>query len=60
MEDAASFMMEMGPLSKIIKAQDLDFGDVQAALEDRLGKNVNADGRVDMQASVWIVQASKA
>ena len=58
-EDTASFMMEMGPLSKIIKAQDLDFGDVQAALVDKLSERVNADGRVEMPASVWIVKASK-
>lgn len=57
--EAASFMMEMGPLSKIMKEQDLDVEKVQSALVDRLAQNSNFDGTVDMQASVWIVSASK-
>jgi SAM-dependent methyltransferase len=57
--EAASFMMEMGPLSKIMKEQDLNVEKVQSALIDRLAQNSNFDGTVDMQASVWIVSASK-
>lgn len=58
-EEAAAFMMEMGPLSKIMKEQDLDFAQVQAALVDKLKENANDDGTVDMQGSVWIVKAAK-
>lgn len=55
--DAAAFMMEMGPLSNIIKDQNLDFPAVQAALTSKLEAAVHADGRVELQASVWIVKA---
>lgn len=59
-KEAAAFMMEMGPLSKIIKEQDLDFAQVQAALVSKLKENENDDGTVDMQGSVWIVSAAKS
>ena len=59
-KETASFMIEMGPLSKIIKAQDLDFEDVQRALVERLRGKAKPDGTIEMQASVWIVKASKA
>jgi len=50
-------MMEMGPLSKIMKEQDLDEKRVQSALIEKLSGAANDDGTVDMQASVWIVKA---
>jgi len=59
-EEAAAFMMEMGPLSKILKEQDLDFAQVQAALVAKLKENANDDGTVDMQGSVWLVKAQKS
>lgn len=59
-EEAAAFMMEMGPLSKIMKDQDLDFEQVQGALVEKLRENANDDGTVDMQGSVWIVTADKS
>lgn len=59
-EETAAFMMEMGPLSKIMTEQDLDFKQVQAALTAKLAQAANADGTVDMQASVWIVKAGLA
>lgn len=58
--ESAAFMMEMGPLSKIIKEQDLDFKKVQNALVDRLVQFANLEGSVDMQASVWIVSAKRS
>lgn len=58
-QEAAAFMMEMGPLSKIMKEQALDFEAVQTALVERLKRNANADGSIDMQGSVWIVSADK-
>lgn len=57
--EVASFMIEMGPLSTIMKQQDLDVEQVRSALVDRLAQTANPDGTVDMQASVWIVSASK-
>lgn len=59
-EEAAGFMMEMGPLSKIMKEQELDFAQVQSALVEKLKENANPDGTVDMQGSVWIVSAVKS
>ncbi len=59
-EEAAAFMMEMGPLSKIIKEQDLDFAQLQSALIAKLLENANPDGTIDMQGSVWIVSAKNA
>jgi len=59
-KEAAAFMMEMGPLTKIMKEQDLDFAQVQAALVAKLKENANDDGTVDMQGSVWIVKAEKS
>ena len=56
-EETAAFMMEMGPLSKIMKDQDLDEKRVQSALIEKLSGAANDDGTVDMQASVWIVKA---
>ena len=59
-EQTAAFMMEMGPLSKIMKVQDLDEKLVQSVLIEKLSSAANDDGTVDMQASVWIVKASAA
>ena len=59
-EEAAGFMMEVGPLSKIMKEQELDFAQVQSALVEKLKQNANSDGTVDMQGSVWIVSAVKS
>lgn len=59
-EEAASFMMEMGPLSKIMKEQELDFVQIQSALAETLKENANPNGTVDMQGSVWIVSAMKS
>lgn len=56
-EETAAFMMEMGPLSKIMKDQDLDEKRVQSALIEKLSYAANDDGTVDMQASIWIVKA---
>ena len=59
-EETAAFMIEMGPLSKIMKDQDLDQTRVQAALVKKLSQAANPDGTVDMQASIWIVEAGFA
>ena len=56
--EVASFMMEMGPLSKIMKEQSLDIEPVHAALIERLSKKAGVDGSVDMQASIWSVSAT--
>jgi len=57
-EEAAAFMMEMGPLSKIIKEQELDFDVVLKALVKTLSASANKDGGIDMQGAAWIVKAT--
>lgn len=57
--ESAAFMMEMGPLSRILKEQNLEFDKVQNALVDRLAQNANSEGAINMQASVWIVSAKR-
>lgn len=56
--EISAFMMEMGPLSKIIKDQDLDMAPIQAALTEHLSEKAAPDGAVNMGASVWIVSAT--
>lgn len=56
-EDVASFMMEMGPLSRILKEQELDFGAIRKALISTLEKQANNDGTVDLEGAAWIVKA---
>lgn len=56
--EVASFMMEMGPLSRILKEQKLDMGPVHAALVEKLSEKASADGSIDMEASIWIVSAA--
>lgn len=55
--ESASFMMEMGPLSRIMKAQDIEKAPVQAALISKLSEAADETGRVQMDAAVWIVCA---
>jgi len=54
---SASFMMEMGPLSRIMKAQDIDKAPVEKALISKLSDSADDAGRVHMTAAVWIVSA---
>ena len=54
----AAFMMEMGPLSKILKEQELDFEPIQQALVNKLSASADKDGHVDMQGAAWIVKAT--
>lgn len=55
--ESARFMMEMGPLSRIMKAQNIDKAPVEAALISKLSEAANEKGRVNMDAAVWIVSA---
>ena len=57
-EESAAFMMEMGPLSKILKEQELDFEPIEQALVNKLSASADKDGHVDMQGAAWIVKAT--
>lgn len=54
---AAAFMMEMGPLGRLLAKTDVDLGEVEARLTLELASHINADGRVQSSGSAWIVEA---
>jgi hypothetical protein len=56
--ETADFMLEIGPLSRLIKEQELDPAAVKAALVARLKKQAGNNGRTRLKAAVWIVEAS--
>ncbi len=53
----AEFMMQLGPLSRILAEQALDAGPVLDALVARISGECNANGRVTMPAACWLVTA---
>ena len=53
----AAFMMEMGPLGRLLAKTDLDLKDVETRLSKELEAHVNSDGRVQSSGSAWIVEA---
>ena len=57
-ESSAAFMMEIGPLSRLIEEQGLDRTKIENALTEHLTKHVSASGHVEMNAACWIVTAS--
>lgn len=56
--ETAGFMMEMGPLSRLLKEQDIDRNKVREALVERLKDHENEDGSVSLKGAVWLVSAS--
>ncbi|MGJ8564615.1 MAG: class I SAM-dependent methyltransferase [Alphaproteobacteria bacterium] len=56
-EEVAAFMMEMGPLSRVLKEQGLDIQVVRGALVAMLDQQANDDGSVDLGGAAWIVRA---
>jgi len=56
-EQSADFMFQMGPLSRIIKEQDLDMGPIREALIERFERDADQDGNVALQSAVWLVGA---
>ena len=56
-ESSAEFMLKLGPLSRLIAAQDLDPEPILSALTNRLRNEVGGDGRVAMQSACWRVTA---
>jgi SAM-dependent methyltransferase len=56
--EAADFMLEMGPLSRVIKEQNLEIEPVRTALCERLEKEADSKGRIKLCAAAWIVSAN--
>ena len=59
-ETSAKFMLQLGPLSRLIAEQGLDKQTVEQAVIDRLETNVQGDGRVAMRSACWMVGAKTA
>lgn len=57
-DEAADFMLKMGPLSRLIAEQELDYEAVKSALATKLQDHIDANGVVHMGASAWIVTAT--
>lgn len=53
--EAAQFATQVGPTARLIAQQELDRARVQAAIEQVLTGKAGEDGRVWLDAAVWIV-----
>lgn len=58
-EETASFMVEMGPLGRLLSKTPLDLDVVKARLRETLSQFTNEDGRVQCGSSAWIVEAGR-
>ncbi len=56
--ESAAFMMQMGPLSRILKEQDVDTSLIHQSLLAIMEDFRDQDGFIKMPASAWIVSAS--
>jgi SAM-dependent methyltransferase len=56
-EESAAFMLEMGPLAGILKAQGIDMAPVETAFVKYLREKENADGHIGLTSAAWIVSA---
>lgn len=56
-EASAEFMLNLGPLSRLIAAQNLQSSPIEDALLNRLRNEIGSDGRVAMNSACWLVTA---
>ncbi len=56
-DETAGFMLEIGPLCRVIAEQGLDPQKIQEALVTRVRGLAGADGRTRLKAAAWIVEA---
>lgn len=54
---SAGFMLEIGPLSRLIAAQDLDPEIIKNAVIERLSAEADENGRIAMKSACWLVRA---
>lgn len=57
-ETSARFMLQLGPLSRLIAEQDLDPQTILGAVIDKLSEHAETDGRIKMKSACWLVQAN--
>lgn len=56
----AGFMMQLGPLSRLLATQGIDEAQVSAALIDRIQQHMTPDSRIAMKSACWLVTADNA
>ena len=56
--EATDFILELGPVARLVAEAGIDLTRVEAALEKRLDAHVSKDGTVTMAAAAWIVSAT--
>lgn len=54
---SAGFMLQLGPLSRLIAAQGLEAAPIEDALQKRLAANADATGRISMHSACWVISA---
>lgn len=54
---SAGFMLQLGPLSRLIAAQGLEAPPIEEALQKRLAANADAAGRISMHSACWVISA---
>ncbi len=59
LEESAAFMMQLGPLSRLLAAQEIDSRPVEAALQELMRQHQKGDGRIRMKSACWLVSASQ-
>lgn len=58
--EAASFMVELGPVARLASDAGADLSRVEEVLADRLAAHTEQNGRVTMPAAAWIVSATRS
>ena len=56
--EVAGFMMELGPVARLVKEAGVDLAKVEMALQTSLELHLQKDGHVYMPAAAWIVSAT--
>ena len=59
-ESTAKFMMQLGPLSRLLAAQGIDDALVEAALISLMQDHKTPDGRIAMKSACWLVSGDNA
>ncbi len=59
-ETSAGFMMQLGPLARLIREQGVELEAVEGALVERLSEHKTANGRIAMNSACWLVTASRS
>ena len=58
--EAASFMVELGPVARLVSDAGADLSRVEEVLADRLAAHTEQNERVTMPAAAWIVSATRS